>query len=188
MTAFEPLNAAHRLPLTVDAFFLLGEHGAFVDYAKSELIEGDIVVMNAQFRPHAYLKQRLAFALHDALHGTPWSVLTEVTVAMPPHSAPEPDIVVTSEPVGEGAVPLGSVQLLVEVSDSTLATDLGGKAGLYAAKGVPEYWVADVEGRMFYLHAEPSDSGYAVRTECAFGTPLTALTLPEMTIASGDLF
>lgn len=37
--------------------------------------------------------------------------------------------------------------LVGEVSDTTLATDLDEKKQLYAALGIPEYWVTDVKGK-----------------------------------------
>ena len=36
--------------------------------------------------------------------------------------------------------------LVAEVSDTTLASDLDKKKQLYAALGIPEYWVVDVRG------------------------------------------
>lgn len=186
MTALEPANFGQRLPLTTDAFFLLDQQGLFRDYRKTELIEGDIIVMNSQFRPHAYLKQTIAYALHDALRETGLAVIAEVTVAMPPHSAPEPDIVVTSEPKGEGAIPLDSVRLIVEVSDATLRTDLKQKAALYARHGVPEYWVADINAHLLHIHAEPGPQGYARKLQQSLDEPIAALTLPGVSIRIDD--
>ena len=43
---------------------------------------------------------------------------------------------------------LGRLLLAVEVlSPSTLHTDRGDKRDLYQRKGVPEYWIIDVDGR-----------------------------------------
>ncbi len=53
---------------------------------------------------------------------------------MPPHSAPEPDLTLTSEPDGDGPVPLGSVALIVEISDATLRHDLGVKQEVYGKR------------------------------------------------------
>ncbi len=36
--------------------------------------------------------------------------------------------------------------LVAEISDTTLASDLDGKKRLYAALGIPEYWVVDIKG------------------------------------------
>jgi Uma2 family endonuclease len=40
--------------------------------------------------------------------------------------------------------------LVGEISDTTLASDLDEQKHLYAALGIPEYWVVDVQGRRFF--------------------------------------
>lgn len=56
MTFFEPLNIQRTLPLRVEDFLLLNDTGAFVGYGKTELIDGGIIFVNAQLRPHARTK------------------------------------------------------------------------------------------------------------------------------------
>lgn len=180
MTAFEPLPIVRALPLRVEDFLLLNDTGAFDGYGKTELIDGGIVFMNAQHRPHARAKVGLAFALRDALRdvGSAYSVLTEVTVALPPHNAPEPDVVLTNEPEGKGPIPLASVALVVEVAHSTLAQDLLVKPRIYANGGVPEYWVADVEGQVIHQFFAPEGEAYAERRRYAFGEQITLVSIP----------
>lgn len=189
MTALEPRNIVRPLPLRVDDFLLLNDTGAFADYGKTELIDGGIVYMNAQHRPHARVKANLYRALCNALEAakSPFTALIEVTVSMPPHNAPEPDIVLTNEPEGEGPVPLSSIALIVEVSDTTLKGDLGIKQHVYARHGVPEYWVADVEGRVIHQMWGPSGEGYAERREHAFGAVIEVATLAGALVATGGL-
>ena len=101
---------------------------------------------------------------------------------MPPDGAPEPDIVVTSAPAGEGLIPLQSVRLIVEVSDSTLAIDTGTKAALYARNGVPEYWVADVAGAAVHQMSQPERGVYGQKRTVAFGQQLTSATIADLAI------
>lgn len=189
MTTFEPLNIVRPLPLRVEDFLLLHDSGAFVGFGKTELIEGQIVFMNAQHRPHARIKIELFKALDRAIEGsgTGLSVLIEATVAMPPHNAPEPDLILTSEPDGEGPVPIKSVALLVEISDTTLAQDLGVKARVYAANGVPEYWVVDIRQRVIHQLRQPDDTGFGRHAQVPFGTPLCLATMDDMIVATDRL-
>jgi hypothetical protein len=53
MTALEPINVPHAAKLKVRDFLLLHDSGTFENYAKSELIEGEIWVMNSIFSRHA---------------------------------------------------------------------------------------------------------------------------------------
>jgi Uma2 family endonuclease len=188
MTQLEPLNSFRPLPLRVEDFVLLNDSGAFVDYGKTELINGAVVFMNSQHRPHARIKMHLYNALHDALKqmGSPYTVFAEATVSMPPHNAPEPDLVLTNEPDGEGPIPLESVVLIAEVSDATLATDLGVKARIYGQNAIPEYWVADVQARIIYQHSVPVADGYAVVMQHAFGADLMSVALAGLTISTAD--
>ena len=102
----------------------------------------------------------------------------------PVHGAlPEPDTVLTSYRL-EGVVPIETVALLVEVSDSTLGTDLGRKADLYADAGVREYWVVDLNEDRVLCHVNPREdgSGYDGQLDVLFGTPLYAATVDGLTV------
>lgn len=175
---------------TVDQFLALCEQGLFDDYAKSELIEGEIVVMNAQHSRHARIKTRLAIRLANALEalGSPFEPQVEVSVRLSDGSLPEPDIVVTSYR-GAGVVPVETVALLIEVSDSTLETDLGRKADLYAEAGVPEYWVVDLNENRVLLHANPREdgSGYDGQLDVPFGETLHAATVEGLMAETAGL-
>ena len=189
MTQSDHRNVARPLPLRVEDFFTLDESGAFEGYGKTELLDGGVVYMNAQHRPHARCKAALYDALRDALRAmdSALSVMIEASVAMPPHDAPEPDLLLTSEPDGPGPVPLDSVALIVEVSDATLSGDLGAKAQIYARHGVSEYWVADIAGKRIVQHSQPSPQGYADRCEVAFGDTIEALTIAGLNVPTDQL-
>lgn len=187
MNDFRPLPAG-RYRLTVDDYERLDDAGAFGGH-RTELIDGEVIVLSAQFRPHAYTKTELYDHLRDALRnaGSMVRAVQEVSVGVDLNSMPLPDIVVTSEPRGEGAVELSSVALLVEVADTSLATDLGVKLRLYARAGVPEYWVADVNGRVVHQLWAPRGDDYAERRTVAFGDALVAATLPGVGVPTAGL-
>lgn len=174
----------------VDQFLALCEQGLFSDYAKTELIDGEIVVMNAQHSRHARVKTRLAVRLSNALAAlrSPFEPQSEVSVRLSDGSLPEPDIALTSYR-GEGVVPAETVALVIEVSDSTLETDLGRKADLYAAAGIPEYWVVDLNEDRILLHANPREdgSGYDGQLDVLFGTVLHAESLAGLSVETTDL-
>jgi hypothetical protein len=189
MTAVQPINVPHPVKLTVEQFELLDRSGAFDGYAKTELIEGAIYAMQGQFRPHAFAKGELAFRLRLALDeiGSSLVPLMEATVGMSKISAPEPDICLTSEPKGEGYVPLASVALAVEIADSTAAFDLGEKALLYAKYGVAEYWVLEIPAATLHQFAAPTEAGYSEGRSIALGGRIASLTIPGLTIESDGL-
>ena len=179
MTAHEALTSPHPALLSAKDFWLLAESGAFEQYARSELIEGEIFVVNSQFRRHARFRGRLARAFAEALEGRTddLDILDECSVAFDDASVPEPDIVLTTDAQGTGPIPIVSVRLIVEVSDTTLSHDLGRKQSLYARHGIAEYWVADLDGgRMLRMWA-PEGEGYSRSDEWALGTLVESATI-----------
>lgn len=190
MTEQMPLNTFPLpLELTVADYLLLDRSGAFDAYAKTELIEGEIFFLNAQHRPHALAKMELYDALRDRLRaiGSTLRPIVEASIAIPERSAPEPDIVLTSKPKGEGLIPLESVALVVEVSDTALGNDLGRKAVLYAHHGIAEYWVADLEARIIHQLWRPDGETYAERREVAFGAAIEAETIEGLRVVTDSL-
>lgn len=190
MTEHRPLNTAHLpLKLRVEDYLALDREGAFNAYRKTELIDGGVLFMNAQHRAHARIKSRLHLLIANALlvSGAKLEALVEASVAILPHDVPEPDIVLTDDPGGDGLVPAASVALVVEVSDTTLDTDLGVKASLYAGAGICEYWVVDVRRRIIDQLWSPTDHGYDRRNSVRFGERLAARTIGGLEIDTNRL-
>lgn len=190
MTVIQPLNVPHPVKLTLEQFELLERSGAFEGYAKTELIEGAIYAMNSQFVAHAYAKSQLAIRLGVALEAlaSPLKVIVEGTVAMPPSSAPEPDIALAAVgPGGRTYMPLDAVALVIEVSDSTSAFDLGEKAALYARNGVPEYWVLEMPAGTMHQLWNPSTEGYRDGRSIELGGRIESVTVAGLAVKSDAL-
>lgn len=187
---FRAVTTPEKARLRVEDFLLLNDNGAFDKYSKTELIQGEIYFINAQHSRHARIKTQLAVELSVRLRelGSEFQPIVEASTRISDDSLPEPDIVVTSYK-GPGVVPLESVALLVEVSDSTLEIDLGRKADLYAKASVPEYWVVDVNENRVLMHIQPrSDgSGYDGQLDVPFGEPLYSTTIADLTVETGVL-
>lgn len=85
--------------------------------------------------------------------------------------------------------PEGSdVLLLVEVAETSLRIDCGEKARLYAETGIPEYWVADIDGRRLIVHRDPSSEGYRNTNELAGDDMVCPQCDPKAQLRVGDLF
>ncbi len=182
------LASPHPARFTVDEFIRLEETGVFDKYSKTELLEGEIVCMNSQWSPHARAKTELAFELGLKLReiGSPLRPLVEVSVRLDNDSLPEPDIVLTDYR-GKGAVPVESVALLVEVSDTTLDNDLGRKSDLYARAGIAEYWVIDLNENRALLHEHPSEDGYLGQLDVLLSEQLHSLTIEGLSVDTSGL-
>jgi Uma2 family endonuclease len=67
--------------------------------------------------------------------------------------------------------------LVGEIGDTTIATDLDEKKQLYAALGIPEYWVVDIESlKVFVFHLQ-LDGKYA---QCAYSLALPGLAIETL--------
>lgn len=63
--------------------------------------------------------------------------------------------------------------LIGEVADTTLATDLDEKKKLYASIGIPEYWVIDVRGAQIFIFQLTETAGYQI---CEASSVLTGVS------------
>jgi Uma2 family endonuclease len=114
--------------------------------------------------------------------GSPLRVMAEVSLEIAPSSMPAPEILLTSEPRGRRAAQVSTVPLLVQIADTSLENDLGDKLRLYARAGIPEYWVADVNGRVVHQMWSPNAGGFPEERQVGFGAPVSSATMPELTI------
>jgi Uma2 family endonuclease len=153
-----------RKRCTREEFERLLETGVFAGQ-RYELIDGDLIDKMGQNPPHAYAIQLLSEWLASFLG------MAIVRVRLPmqasgkdsERSLPEPDLAIIRERKPEHAKrhPRGDEMILViEVSDTTAASDQSRKSALYAAAGVPEYWVLDLNRRMLVVHREPDGVQY----------------------------
>ncbi len=163
--------------------------GALAGLPRLELRDGVLCQVNPQYRPHLLAKSAVYDALRDALRALGWAlgVASEGSVRIGEREVPMPDVFVWEVHRGAGPVPVEHVRLIVEVSDTTLEDDIGRKRQVYAAGGVPEYWVVDLSGRVIHQYWVPVDGSYAGETTVPFGERLSAATLSGLGISTTAL-
>ncbi len=158
-----------------------------------ELIEGELIEKMPKKRPHMVVfisvLEWLA-AVCGVRYLNPEGPI-DVSPEDNPTSEPEPDFAVLAKPASEymgGNPPASDVRLVIEVSDSTLAFDLGPKARLYARAEIREYWVIDVKGRRLIVHRAPRTGVYASVKAYAEGEYVAPLAWPEASMAVAAAF
>jgi Uma2 family endonuclease len=188
MNAVTNLRTPSKLGLRVEDYLLIARAGAFEAHCKTELIEGDVYAMNAQYSGHARIKTRLTARINAALTaaGLALEALTEVSVRLSEETMPEPDISVTSY-LGNDPVPLKELALVVEVADTTLAIDMGRKRSIYAGVGIKEYWVVDVEHAIIHQMWSPSANDYGETRTVEFGHTISCETLGGVEVVTAGL-
>ena len=172
-------------PLTVDDVTAMVDAGILGEDDKVELLDGVLVEMSPQGSQHLAAVTRLTMRLVPiaAAAGLVLSPQCPLDV-LSPISLPEPDIAIAPD-AGWDAYPVQAV-LVIEVSVTSRAVDLGRKAAIYAAAGIPEYWVLDLADRRLVVHREPARDGYADIAVMTDGDEVTASRLP-LTVAVADL-
>lgn len=123
-----------------------------------ELIDGQIYIKMGQGFSHITAIQ-LVFAALQAAFGEGFNVSMQLPVGLNDGSKPEPDVRVLRGGIrdyeGRYPDPATEIALVVEVSETSLAYDLGPKLSMYAANGVPEYWVLDLASRALQVCRRP---------------------------------
>ena len=173
---------------TIDQYHQLVNAGMLID-RQVELLAGNIVEMSPEGMFHAvycgdavdYLKQLL---------GNRAKVREAHPISLPNNSEPEPDIAVVRpspnryldhHPYPE------DIFWLVEYADSTLAKDLNTKQQIYAAAGILEYWIVNLQASELIVLREPQSAGYAMETRLAEGS-IAPLSFPEIEVQVRRLF
>jgi Uma2 family endonuclease len=141
-------------PFSRDEYWAMAKLG-FFDDQRVELIGGEVVVVAAQGNAHGAGVTLVRRAL-EAAFGDGYWVQTQQTLDLAPHSQPDPDVAVV---VGDPAHPAEEIAttalLIVEVSGTTLRTDRGRKASLYAAAGIPDYWIVNLQDLQLEVRRDP---------------------------------
>jgi len=130
--------------------------GVFQPGDPIELIGGELVVAEPQGAPHYTSIRKTARVLERAF-GPSWEVRTQGPIGLDDESEPEPDIaVVPGEPEDYGSAHPSRAELVVEVSESSLAFDRGHKGSVYARAGLPDYWIVNLVDRVLEVYREPA--------------------------------
>jgi len=181
-----PAPAPHY---TSEEFFALASRGMLAPDDRVELLEGVIVAMSPQNPRHVAGVHLAAEALSRAL-GTRALVRQQFPLIAGRFSVPEPDLAVVPGRITDylGAHPSTSL-LVVEVADSSLAQDRLTKTRIYAAAGIPEYWIIDLRGdRVEVLRSpEPAQRLYASRRFALRGEVLDLVAFPDARVAVDEL-
>jgi len=177
---------------TVDQFHYLGDLGCF-EGRRASLVDGVIVEEGPMNPPHAIAATKTEDAIRDAF-GKGFHVRVAKPLVLGQSTDPEPDVAAVVGKPGDYTAHPTTAALVVEVSDSSLRYDTTQKLAVYAAGGIAEYWIVDVNGRQLLVFrdprpdaAQPQNSTYA--TPLTFGpadavSPLAAL---HATICVADL-
>jgi Uma2 family endonuclease len=179
-----------RGPFTVDVYQRLGELGVLGADARVELVDGQVVEMTPIGDRHASVVRRLIHLFARTLIDL---ALFDVQnpVVLGERDAPQPDLTLLkppSRPDGYRHHPRArDILMVVEVADTTLASDSDVKIPLYARAGIPEAWLVDVVGERVLVYQEPAGGRYTSVRAFSHGARIALRCFPRITFLVDDI-
>ena len=156
-----------------------------LDDERVELLHGELVAMSPQGSLHSEVAHRLVERLLVPLQGRA-RVRGHSPLAATESSEPEPDVsVVPCADFSHGHP--GRAFLVIEVANTSLATDRGIKASVYAESGVPEYWIVNLVERVIEVHREPQEGKSRVVDTKRRGDTIALAHFPDVELAVADI-
>src|SRR5271157_6300492 len=175
-----------RRSFTVDEILRMQDAGIISEDENFELIEGEIVPMQAKTHVHELIKSALTLGVTRALPDRLWFGV-ETTLYLSANTFVEPDLAVYPKGIKLEEVKGSDILLAIEVAVTSLAYDRGLKASLYARHGVNELWVIDAERRRTFVHSGPGSAGWRTITERGRDEALTLAALPGFSAHLGSI-
>jgi Uma2 family endonuclease len=165
LAAFD--RGRHRF--TLDDWAAMEAAGILPRDMEFELIEGDLIDLIVIGRPKSL------------------RVVADQTLPWPDHNGPKPDFYLFPASVSERALGPADVVWVIEIADTSLDYDRRVKGPLYAAAGIPDYWIFDVNARVILVHRDPVDGAYREVREVAASEAAAPLCAPELVVRIADL-
>jgi Uma2 family endonuclease len=182
-----PRYLVAQLPVrrfTVEEYHRLIDQNFFVADEQFELIDGYITEKMSRNPPHDAAVNRARRRIERALPSG-WIVRIQSAITTA-DSEPEPDIAVArgedEDYVARHPGP-GDLALVVEVANTTLATDRGPKLAAYARAGIAVYWIVNLDDAQLEIFSdpEPTSSSYLKRAILRAGESISLLLGAEST-------
>lgn len=167
----------------------MAQAGILHEDDRVELLDGEVVEMAPIGSRHAGVVLWLSTWFSAALAGRAL-VNVQSPVRLSLHSEPEPDIALlrprpdfytASHPAP------GDVLLLIEVADTSLVYDRDVKLPRYAAAGISEVWIIDLEGERALVYRGPSSGSYRHAMTVERGAPLSSEAFPDLSLWIEDI-
>ncbi|MDZ4761415.1 MAG: Uma2 family endonuclease [Alphaproteobacteria bacterium] len=185
-TVERPLPEAARRRFTGDDVERMIRAGIMGDKEPYELLGGELIEMPSEGALHFDAKSALIKIIGRAA-GDLYEIGADGPLRLSGEAWPEPDVFVIPRGMRPSQAKGPDTLLVVEVSDSSLAVDLGYKAQLYARHGVREYWVVDLVNGKIHVQRLNVDGNYGEPLFATADQHVSPRLAPEISIRLSDL-
>jgi Uma2 family endonuclease len=178
-----------RRRFTVDEYHRMAEVGILTRADRVELIDGEIVEMSPIGASHARCVMFLtdAFVRHLAGRAV---VSPRNSLRLGEHLEPQPDLILLRPPLAryhERIPGAADALLVVEVADTSQHRDRAVKLPRYAAAGVPEVWLVDLDASAVEIYRAPSSEGYRSSRRLGRGQDASPAAFSDLVLAVDDI-
>ena len=147
---------------TVGQYHQMIESGILTKGDRVELIEGEIIEMSPVGRKHAACVDRLNELLVLKL-ATKAIIRVQNPILLSNNSQPQPDLAILRrrDDFYRNEHPqVQDIFALIEVSDTTIEYDRNIKIPLYAANGIAEVWIVNLNEQVIEVYSSPTQINY----------------------------
>ncbi len=141
---------------TVEQYHEMIDAGILGENDRIELLEGGVLRMSPKGPRHVFVVQELSARLAPLLPAD-WHLRAQDPLTLA-DSEPEPDLAIVRGSRRDYAArhpSAGEVGLVIEVADASLELDRGVKQRIYAAAGVPGYWLVSLQAGNIEVFSQP---------------------------------
>ncbi len=194
-TLVEPaVNQMSIRPFSIEEYHWLSEHDFFHEDERVELVTGILVQMSPKGVRHAACRSKMLHLLLSQVRDDALVRVQGPITLCDNNSEPEADIVLASPRAGEyydrHPYP-ADVLLVVEIADSSLEYDRRVKIPLYAAAGIGEYWLMNLQENNIEVHRGPTSPAagaayYRKRVICSAQETIRPAHFPNCAVRVED--
>lgn len=148
--------------INVDEYYKMAEVGILKPEDRVELINGEIFKMSPSGSRHAAIVDYCAKVMNKHMDGEA-TVRVQNPIRIDSANEPEPDISLLkfrSDYYTSAHPGPADVLVLIEVAGSSIRFDREVKAPLYAAHGIPEFWIIDLDTNQIEYFSKPQGDAY----------------------------
>jgi Uma2 family endonuclease len=181
--------AVSRRRFTADEYQRMGQVGILSREDRVELIDGEIVAKMTIGPRHAACVDRATRAFVTTARDAA-IVRVQGSVRLDFFTEPEPDLVLLrprADYYASAHPGPSDILLIIEVAESSIDYDREIKTGVYARKGVREYWVVDLNENVIWCYTDPDRGAYQRLRRCESGDSVAPGLLPEVMVSTADL-
>ncbi len=173
---------------TIEDFQHLYESGLLDAKDRIELLNGELIIMHAIGYRHAQAVTNLNAELGEQARRR-FKISPQNPVELEEHSAPQPDLTLVpwSRRDSKRHPTPEEVFLIIEVGDSSVRYDREDKQRAYAATGIREFWLLNLEDDILEIYRQPEGPAYREKIIVLADGVASPLAFPDVVIALSEI-